>query len=138
MNEMNSGVVGFANNATNEFEAGCFRLKGEKVESFENTECCCSLRIDCCRGVPFGTKKLEVWFLGGLAAAVVEVDFMNTVVINDHELVTKGSLWADTVLPQAVAELNTKTQCFQGLALEELPSPALERMRIQFTNEQKQ
>lgn len=97
MNNIHTSVVRFADNAPNKFEAGSLRLEGEKVEPFQDAEGCRSLRIDSCGWEPFSAEELEVWFLSCLAAAEVDVNFMNAVVINDHELIPEGSFGADTV-----------------------------------------
>lgn len=113
MNNIHTGVVCFPDNTSHKLEAGRLGLKGEEVEPFEDAEGCCSPRVVCCCWEPFSTEELEVRLLGRLAAAVVDVDFVNAVVINDHELIAKGASGANTVLTQAVSKLYAETQVFQ-------------------------
>lgn len=106
-------------------EYRCFGLEGEKMKVLQHVERSSRVgRLWSCR-VPAHTKKLSHRMLGELTVTIIQPNFMNTVDVDDDEIIASGCLWVGAWFADTMAQLDAKPDSLQGSGLEKNTVPLL-------------
>lgn len=85
---------------------GGLRLESEQVEAFEARKCCCCLRVAHSGREPAHSQELDRKGEGRLAIAEVQTNCMESVGIDDEEVVTECHFGGWASCTNRVAKLN--------------------------------
>ena len=87
----------------------------------------CSGRVGCLWScwIPAHVKKLSCRVLGKLTVAVIQPNAMNTIGVNDDEIITGSILQVRAWFTDTMAQLDAKPNSFQGGVLKKDAIPLL-------------
>jgi len=116
-------IIGSSGQRHIKFKRGCLWCKVKHLECFQNIECGGSTWISGCWRKELGLEKLDIFRNQFLTPAVIQMNLLYTVWVNNGEVIVMRSRWQRACVCLWVSKLYAKSHCLKRHLFKWSPIP---------------